>query len=332
MTAPVGEGTTQSRRNEAGAYAIEVEGLSVWYGTSPAVHHLSMHVPPGSIYGLVGPSGAGKSTAIRVLATLQQPDSGTVLVDGVDIRANPAAARNRIGYLPDFSGLYENLTVGEYLDFYGAIYGVPPRRRRQMTDELLELIGLTHRRNDPVKSLSRGMRQKLGLARCLVHDPRILLLDEPVAGMDPRSRLDLRDMLQELARLDKTILISSHMLSELAEVCTHLGIMRAGELMAEGLVSEIINAVSPDTHVRVNLLRPDDAETARQILEMHTAYRDVEAAGASTLVVRFEGTRHDLAEILGQLSTSGVEVTELAVERPTLEDVFLQVIDTGVGA
>jgi ABC-2 type transport system ATP-binding protein len=332
MTAPAEEVTKQPRSNEGGAYAIAVEGLTVRFGGTPAVHNLSMHVPRGSIYGLVGPSGAGKSTTIRVLATLLPPDAGTVLIDGVDIRADPAAARYRIGYLPDFSGLYEGLTVSEYLDFYGGIYGVPRRRRRQMTDELLELIGLTDRRNDQVKSLSRGMRQKLGLARCLVHDPRILLLDEPASGLDPLSRLDLRDILQELARLRKTILISSHMLAELAEICSHLGIMRAGELLAEGPVDEIMSAVSPDTHVRVHLLRLEDADTARQILETHPACHEVEAAGATTLVVRFEGTRQDLAAILDHLYAGGVQVTELAVERPTLEDVFLRVINSGVEA
>ena len=327
MTAPVEEATGRTHSNAGGAYAIAVEDLSVWYGRTPAVRHLSMHVPPGSIYGLVGPSGAGKSTTMRVLATIQQPDAGTVLVDGIDIRANPAAARGTIGYLPDFSGLYEGLTIDEYLDFYGGIYGVPARRRRPMTDELLELIGLTDRRNSQVKALSRGMRQKLGLARCLVHDPDILLLDEPASGMDPSSRLDLRDILQELARLGKTVLISSHLLSELGEICSHLGIMRAGELIAEGSVSEIVQAVSPDTIVRIHLLRPDDAARAQQILETLPACRDLTATGASTLVVRSDGTPQNLAAILSQLSASGVQVTEFAIERPTLEDVFLQVIN-----
>jgi ABC-2 type transport system ATP-binding protein len=329
MTAPTAENTARTRANEAASFALAVEDLSVWYGRTPAVHHLSMHVPPGSIYGLVGPSGAGKSTTIRVLATLQQPNQGTVLVDGIDLRHDPVAARSRIGYLPDFSGLYEGLTVGEYLDFYGAMYGVALRRRRHMTDELLELIGLTDRRNSQVKSLSRGMRQKLGLARCLVHDPRVLLLDEPAAGMDPSSRLDLRDMLQELARMHKTILISSHLLSELAEVCSHLGIMRSGELIAEGSVREIIDAVSPDTFVRVHLLRPNDAAPAREILERHPACREVATTGASTLMVRFEGTEQDRAALLGLLSAGGVLVTEFAVERPTLEATLLRVIDAG---
>jgi len=332
MTAPAKETATPTKSSQAEAYAIEVEGMSVWYGRAPAVRNLSMHIPPGSIYGLVGPSGAGKSTALRVLATLQQPDAGTVVVDGVDIRATPAAARDRIGYLPDSSGLYEGLTAGEYLAFYGAIYSVPPRRRRQMTDELLELIGLTDRRDAPVHSLSRGMRQKLGLARCLVHDPPILLLDEPAAGMDPRSRLDLRDILQELARLGTTIVISSHQLAELAEICSYLGIMRAGQLVAEGAVGEIMNAVSPEVRMLVHLLDPKDAETARQILEAHPACHGVESRGSSTLVVRFEGTRQDRAAILGELSRSCVQVTDFEVERPTLEDVFLRVIDSGAEA
>lgn len=330
MTAPVEEAPGRTGSIAGEAYAIAVEDLSVWYGRTLAVHHLSMHVPPGSIYGLVGPSGAGKSTTMRVLATIQQPDAGTVLIDGIDIRVNPAAVRGSIGYLPDFSGLYEGLTVSEYLDFYGAIYGVPARRRRSMTDELLELIGLTDQRSSQVKTLSRGMRQKLGLARCLVHDPGILLLDEPASGMDPASRLDLRDIVRELARLGKTIVISSHLLSELSEICSHLGIMRAGELIAEGSVGEIMRAVAPDTLVRIQLLRPDDAATAQQILETLPACRNLTATSASTLVVRCEGKPEDMAVILSQLLTSGVQVTEFAVEHPTLEDVFLQVINPEV--
>jgi ABC-2 type transport system ATP-binding protein len=329
MTAPTAENAGRMRSNEAESFAIAVEDMSVWYGGTPAVHHLSMHVPPGSIYGLVGPSGAGKSTTIRVLATVQPHNEGTVVVDGIDLRDDPATARASIGYLPDFSGLYEGLTVGEYLDFYGAIYGVSLRRRRQMTDELLELIGLTNRGSSQVKSLSRGMKQKLGLARCLIHDPPVLLLDEPAAGMDPSSRLDLRDILQELSRMRKTILISSHLLSELAEVCSYLGIMRAGELIAEGAVGEIIDAVSPDPLVRIHLLHPDDAASARQILESHPACQEVSAIGTSALVVRFQGTQQDRAAVLGLLTASGLQVTEFAVEHPTLEDAFLRVLDAG---
>lgn len=327
MTAPTEELAGQAGPTSAGGYAIEVEGLSVWYGRTRALHNLSMHVPYGSIYGLVGPSGAGKTTTMRVLATVQHPDEGTVLVDGVDLSVDAAAARDRIGYLPDFPGVYGNLTVTEYLDFYGAIYRVPAQRRRQVGGELLELMGLTDRRNNPVGSLPRGMKQKLGFCRCLIHDPHILLLDEPAAGLDPRSRLDLRDMLQELARFGKSVLISSHLLSELAEVCTHLGVMRAGELIAEGAVDEIVAAVSPDAILRVRLLDPADADTAARLIEAYPASRQVEAADPATLLARFEGADKDLAAILGQLSRSGVRVTEITIERQTLEDVFLQVTE-----
>lgn len=329
MTAPVDVNATLSPSHAAGAFAIQVEGLTVRYGATAAVRDLSMHVPRGTVYGLVGPNGAGKSTTLRVLATVQQADAGLVLVDGVNIRTDPEKARGRIGYLPDSSGVYEGLTTGEYLTFYGAIYGVPAHRRRQTTEELLELMGLTDRRDSPVKMLSRGMRQKLHLARCLVHNPRVLLLDEPSSGMDPPSRRDLRDILHELARMGTTILVSSHVLQELADTCTHLGIMHAGELLAEGAMDEMMSAVSDDISVRVDLLQADDAAAARRVLEAHDACTTIESAGSATLVLRFGGTRQDLAAILGQLSAAGVRVVEFAVEQATLEDVLLRALDLG---
>ncbi len=316
--------------NESGTFAIAVDKLTVWHHARvAAVNRLSMHVPVGSIYGLVGLNGAGKTTTLRVLATLEKPDAGAVIVNGIDIQTNPSAARGSIGYLPDFAGLYEALTVGEYLDFYGAIFGLSPRRRRQTTDELLELIGLTGRRNGNMKHLSRGMRQKVGLARCLVHDPRVLLLDEPASGMDAPSRLDLRDILQELARLGKTIVISSHVLSELAEVCSHLGVMHAGTMIAEGSLDDILDAVSPDTLVRVNLLSVHDAAAAQQLLAAHPVCHDVELRDAMTLVFRCTGRNHDLATALGHLAAHGVQVTEFAVERPTLEQALLGITAPG---
>lgn len=312
---------------DLGAYAIEVEGLTIRYGRTLAVRNLSMHVPRRSIYGLVGPAGAGKTATIRAIATLQQPDLGTVLVDGIDIRADPAAVRRMIGYLPDFSGVYEHLTLSEYLDFYGAIYRIPARRRRRLSGELLELVGLTEQRNRPVRSLSRGMKQQLGVARCLIHDPPILVLDEPAAGMAPRARLELRDILQELSRLGKTILLGSNLPLELSEVCTHLGIVRAGVMMAEGSVDEIVNVFSPDPRLRVRLLEPKDRETARRILDAHPACWQLESEDRSVLHCGFSGTEQDLAAILRELGSQGVEVSEYALQRPTLEDIFLQVTE-----
>jgi len=323
MTAPA-----QERRTEPGAealYAIEVEGLSVSFGRTHALHRVSLHVPHGSIYGLVGPSGAGKSTLMRVLATLEKPDTGTVLVDGVDLAIDPAAARDRIGYLPDSSGVYGNLTVAEYLDFYGAIYRIPLGRRRQVGEELLELVGLTVRRDDPVGTLPRGMKQKLGLARCLIHDPDILLLDEPAAGLDPDARLELRDMLRELAGFGKAVLISSHLLGDLAELCTHLGVMRDGELLTEAALDDMMDAVFPESNLRVHLLDPGDVETATRLLAEQPSCRQVEPMDASSLAAWFDGAEADLAAILGQLLRSGVRVTEFTLERPTLEDLFARV-------
>jgi ABC-2 type transport system ATP-binding protein len=308
-------------------YAIEIDGLSVWYGRTPAVRNLSMHVPHGSIYGLVGPNGSGKTTAMRTLATLQQPGEGTALVDSVDVRADPAEVRGRIGYLPDFSGVYESLTVDEYLNFVGGTYRIPARQRRQLIDELLELVDLADRRNHPVKWLSRGMRQQLGLARCLIHDPQILLLDEPAAGMDPQSRVDLREILRELHKLNKTILISSHVLSELAEVCTHIGILRGGELLAEGRVDETIGIASPAPRVRVGLLDAGSRDAALRLLEAHPMCREIVPESASTLLVGFAGGERDLAALLAQLVGAGVGVTEFGLEHPSLEDIFLQLTE-----
>ena len=309
-------------------FSMELQGVSAWYGRILAIRDLSLHVPRGSIYGLVGPSGAGKSTAIRILATVQQPAAGSVLVDGIDAQADPTAVRGRIGYLPDVAGVYEGLTVTEYLDFYGSIHMVPARRRRQLAGELLELIGLLDRRNDPVRQLSRGMKQLLGLARCLIHDPQILLLDEPAAGLDPRSRLDLRDILRELARFHKTVLIGSNMLSELAEVCTHLGVLRAGELVAEGSRDDIVDAAAPGARLRVRLLDPRSRDAALDVLRTHPACGPIEVDGESALVAPFSGTEGDLAAILEHLGRGGAQVTEFALDRSPLEEIVLRMTET----
>lgn len=325
MTAPAQAATGRTDPGVEAQYAIEIEGLDLSYGQGRVVRDLSMHVPHGSVYGLVGPSGAGKSTVMRAIATLEPLDAGSILVDGIDLSADPAAVRDRIGYLPDVSGVYGDLTVVEYLDFYGAIYRIPPRRRRQSSEELLELVGLTAKRDDPVGSLPRGLKQKLGLARCLIHDPDILLLDEPAAGLDPDSRLELRDMVRELAHLGKAILISSHLLSDLADICTHLGIMREGELLMEAALDEMMAALFPESYLRVHLLDPADADTVSHLLAEHPGCRQVEATEPAALLARFDGGEGDLASLLGQLLRSGVRVTEYTLEQPTLEDLFARV-------
>jgi len=306
-------------------YAIDIEGVSASSGHTPMLRNLSMHVPRGSIYGLVGPAGAGKTTVIRIVATLQEPDEGSVLVDGIDVRGDPRAARARIGYMPDFAGVYEGLTVAEYMDFYAEIHRIPARRRRQLSDELLELVGLAEQRQNSVGRLSRAMKQQLSLARSLIHDPPILLLDEPASGLAPRDRLDMREFLLELQRLEKTILLASHMLSELAETCTHLGILRAGTLVAEGYIDEIVDAISPDARLHIRLLDAASRDTAARLLEAHPECRKIEAREPSSLLLQFNGTDRDLPALLEQLNARGVRVAEFALEPHTLEEVFLQV-------
>jgi ABC-2 type transport system ATP-binding protein len=311
------------------SYAIQIDGMVKRYGRTVAVDNLSMHVPAGSVYGFVGPNGAGKTTTIRTLATLQKPDAGTVTLDGIDVVANPTAVRDRVGYMPDFFGVYDSLTVAEYLDFYGASHRVPPSRRRTLCDELLELVDLADKRNDPVEVLSRGMKQRLGLARCLIHDPSVLLLDEPASGMDPRARIELREILRELSRLNKTILISSHILPELAEMCTDIGIVRAGEIIAEGPVDAVIAALSPGPRLRVRLLGAEAADLAQTVLAGDSRCAALEREDELTLAGGFTGGDEDLAELLAMLTERNIRVTQFTLEPGTLEDIFLNITELG---
>jgi len=314
-----------SELREATPYAIEVENLTARLGGAPAVRNLSMRVPRGSVYGFVGPNGAGKTTTIRTLATLQRADAGAVRVAGFDVSADPGAVRDREGYMPDFFGVYESLPVAEYLDFYGASHNIPASRRRQLRNELLELVDLGDKREESVEALSRGMKQRLGLARCLIHDPEVLLLDEPASGMDPRARVEMREILRELGRLQKTILISSHILPELAEMCTHIGIIHRGELLVEGPVEAITASLASPVRVRVRVLYPDHVDPATRVLRADPTFQAVEADGERCLVADFSGSEADLAGLLSEMVASGVKITGFTPESGTLEDVFIQI-------
>lgn len=312
-------------------HAIEIEGMRKSYGRTVAVRDLSMHVPRGSVYGFVGPNGSGKTTTIRTLATLQRADAGTVRVAGFDVRADPAAVRDRVGYMPDFFGVYDSLSVAEYLDFYGASHRIPPAQRRRLRGELLELVDLGDRTDQPVATLSRGMKQRLGLARCLMHDPDVLLLDEPASGMDPRARVELRDIVRELGRLDKTVLISSHILPELAEMCTHIGIIQRGALVAEGPVDAILSSLAPRSRLRVRLLRGDGVEAANRILDASSTCREIALEGERTLTADFTGDEADGAALLSELVGAGVPLSTFTLEGSSLEDIFIQITERSGG-
>jgi ABC-2 type transport system ATP-binding protein len=232
---------------------VQTDKLTKKYGAFTALHDLNLYIERGSIHGFIGPNGAGKTTTMRILATLLEPTEGQAWVGGYPVTEAPLEVRKRIGYMPDFFGVYDNMKVWEYLDFFAAAYHVPEGKRRGLIGDLLALVDLSAKRDSFVEELSRGMKQRLCLARTLVHEPELLILDEPASGLDPHARIELRELVKELRALGKTILVSSHILTELAEMCTHVAIIERGHLLVSGEVSRILAAMQParDVYVRV---------------------------------------------------------------------------------
>jgi ABC-2 type transport system ATP-binding protein len=233
---------------------VETRGLVKRYDGQLAVAGIDLLVGPGEIYGLLGPNGAGKTTTMRILATLLAPTAGEALVCGIPVTAEPIEVRRRIGYMPDFYGVYDDLRVWEYLDFFARCYGVPSARRATMIGELLEIVGLADKRHAYVETLSRGMRQRLCLAHTLVHDPALLILDEPASGLDPRARVEMREIFRELRGMGKTILVSSHILPELGEMCTGVAIIDRGRLLRSGPIDEIERSLRATAVLRIEVL------------------------------------------------------------------------------
>jgi len=235
---------------------VSVENLSVNYGRTVAVRSLSFAIPRGEVFGFIGPNGAGKTSTIKVLATLQKPSAGRALVCGIDVTQSPHLVRRKIGYMPDFFGVYDDLTANEYLHFFAAAYQIELERRAGVVRDVLALTDLTGKADAPVDGLSRGMKQRLGLARVLLHDPDLLLLDEPASGLDPRARIEMRELLKELQSMGKTIIVSSHILHELSQFCTSIGIIEAGRMVANGSLKEIYRALSLRRTIHVQLANP----------------------------------------------------------------------------
>src|SRR5215831_11127256 len=256
--------TTIDTNNTSTELIIETRDLVKRYGKLTAVNHLSLQVPRGAIYGFVGPNGAGKTSTMRILTTLMLPSSGQAFVAGHEVTKDPRAVRRVIGYMPDFFGVYDDMKVWEYLDFFAACYDIPERDRPGLVNDLLELVDLGHRRQDMVDKLSRGMKQRLCLARTLAHDPQVLVLDEPASGLDPRARVEIRELLVELSKMGKTIFFSSHILADVAEICTHIGIVEAGQIVAQGRMDEIQRQLVTNREIVVTLL--DRVEEAKQAL------------------------------------------------------------------
>jgi ABC-2 type transport system ATP-binding protein len=302
---------------------IRTRGLLKQYGRSTrALDGLSMHVPTGAIYGFIGQNGAGKTTTIRTLATLIAPDAGEAELDGIDVLRQPTEARARVGYMPDFFGVYDDLRVDEYLDFYAHLHGLRGAGLPALRNKLLELVDLGAKRSTYVETLSRGMQQRLCLARALIHDPDVLLLDEPASGLDPIARVEMRELLKELGRMGKTILVSSHILSELTDLCTHVGIVANGRMLREGPLGEVLWAVERHGYV-VRVL--EGAEAAARVLQTVTGVDSVDiSAETDDVHFRCDGGAEVAAAAATALVTAGLRLARFGEVEGSLEAAFVR--------
>lgn len=322
---------------------VQTTNLIQRFGSTTALDHLNLTIPTGAVYGFIGPNGAGKTTTMRILTTLLPPSEGDATVAGYSVRRDPDKVRRMIGFMPDYFGVYDTMRVWEYLDFFAHIYGIKQPRRNALIGELLELVDLSVKRDSYVMTLSRGMKQRLSLARTMAHDPALLILDEPASGLDPRARIELRELLRELRRMGKTIMISSHILTELAEMCTHIGIIERGKLLASGDVATIMADLRPHKLLEIHLLAraveavgviqqqpyvsqvelvPPDAATNDQPTSLPDA--------GGVVLVNYEGDPAGLSNLLAHLVGAQFPITHFAERHSDLEEVFLQVTQGAV--
>lgn len=305
---------------------IEIRDLSKHYGTFEALKGISLDIEKGTVFGFVGPNGAGKSTTMSILATLALPSSGTAKVGGYEVTEYPKEVRKRIGYMPDFFGVYDQLKATEYLHFYGASYGIPRPDREKLIPQLLELVNLSDKADVYVDSLSRGMKQRLCLARCLVHDPDVLILDEPASGLDPRARIEMREILKELKLMGKTIIISSHILPELAEMVDEIGVIEHGEMIAQGKVSDIQNRLRVKKIIHIRTLEQEDLLAQKLRDEPFVTSVLTDNTGVH---VHFSGDDIQQSALLRQVIAWEVPVVSFQEAQSNLEDVFLEITKGG---
>jgi ABC-2 type transport system ATP-binding protein len=307
---------------------LEVQNLRKVYGALVAVEGISLRLGPGDVFGFIGPNGAGKTSTIKMIATLLQPTSGTALIDGIDVVKDPIAVRHLIGYMPDAFGVYDDVKVWEYLDFFAAAYRLPRDRRTETVDRVLDLTDLTEKREAYVQGLSRGMQQRLCLAKCLVHDPKVLLLDEPASGLDPRARIGIKELIARLGNMGKTIIVSSHILPELSDFCNRIGIMERSRLLIEGDVDTIIRQLQPTRQLLITPLGGVQAAVPlRAVLEGRDGVDKVslENGDDGTLRVAFAGGLEEQALLLQALVSGGHRICSFTEAAMDLEDVFMRV-------
>jgi ABC-2 type transport system ATP-binding protein len=302
---------------------IRVEHVNHWFGSLQVLRELTMRVPAGEIFGFIGPNGAGKTTTIRMMATLLEPDDGRVLVDGIDVVEAPAEVRKVLGFMPDAFGVYDRITVVEYLEFFAAAHGIALEARGRTVGAVMELTELGPLRDRLVQTMSKGMRQRLGIARMLLHDPKVLILDEPANGLDPRARIEMRELIEELRRLGKTILLSSHILTELSDMCTSVAILERGRLLAGGSVDAIGRTLRPERAVKVRLLAPP--EDVESILARGPEVLGVERDPDGAYKVQYRGGDEVLADLVDHCVAQKLRVLRVEPDQNDLERIFLEV-------
>jgi ABC-2 type transport system ATP-binding protein len=303
---------------------IEIMELTKRYGKFTALDSLSLQIEKGTVFGFVGQNGAGKSTTFSILATLLAPTSGTAYINGYNVQKDTKMVRRQIGYMPDFFGVYDQLKADEYLHFYGASYGIPLVERQKLIPQLLDLVNLTHKRDSYVDLLSRGMKQRLCLARSLIHDPEVLILDEPASGLDPRARVEMREILKELKSMGKTILISSHILPELAEMCDTLGIIDGGKLVAEGSVSDIQAKLQGEKMIIVKMM--EGLEQAIAFFEDDPyVSKLIRREEENSLQFIYRGSSEEQTVLLKKAILHQLPIISFSEVETNLEDVFMEI-------
>lgn len=301
---------------------ITLNGFGKDYGDFTAVDRIDLQIDAGETFGFIGPNGAGKSTTIRFLATLLRASRGGGEVAGCDVMADPVGVRQAVGYMPDNFGVYDGMRVWEFLDFFAVAYRIGRTERKQIIENVLELLDLSHKRDDFVNGLSRGMKQRLCLAKTLVHDPPVLILDEPASGLDPRARVEVKVLLKELRKMGKTILISSHILTELADCCTSIGIIERGQLLMHGPIDSVYRQIRRNRIVEIQFISGD--ETGLSILRSSPHLRSLDTE-TRTIIAELETDDEGLAELMEELLKAGVRMKSFSDRDPTLEDVFMTV-------
>jgi ABC-2 type transport system ATP-binding protein len=301
---------------------IELSNFGKDYGEFTAVGSVNMKIEAGELFGFIGPNGAGKSTSIRFLATLLKSTRGDGTVNGFSVNKQPMDVRRSIGYMPDDFGVYDGMKVWEFLDFFAVAYKIGRTQRKKVIGDVLELLDLTHKRDDFVNGLSRGMKQRLCLAKTLVHDPPVLILDEPTSGLDPRARIEVKALLKELRKMGKTILISSHILSELADCCTSIGIIERGQLLMYGTIDSVYRQIRRNRIVEIRFVENQDAGVS--IVRSDPAMRGIEIDG-NRVTAEFETDDQGLSNLMKKLVDGGVKMRSFSDKDPTLEDVFMLV-------